>query len=227
MGTDNLFHIRKAQRTAASLKRSKDKQRPYDRVLIVCEGEKTEPSYIQDVRDDLRLSSANIVVCGKECGSDPVSVVNYALEKFRKDSDYNRIYCVMDRDCHVNFSAAIDKIQRARLGKNCKIFAATSTPCFEFWLLLHYIYTSRQYIATAKKSVCDLVIEDLKKLTPLKNYEKGNKKIYSITKEKISTAIMNAKRLQIHHKAAGTDSPDTLVHELLSYLMEIKTNKAV
>lgn len=42
MGSDNLFHKRK-ERKAASLRRAKAKRSPYDVVLIVCEGAKTEP----------------------------------------------------------------------------------------------------------------------------------------------------------------------------------------
>jgi len=39
MGTDNLFHKNKA-RKAESHRREKAKRAPYERVLIVCEGEK-------------------------------------------------------------------------------------------------------------------------------------------------------------------------------------------
>lgn len=43
MGTDNLFHKRK-ERKAESLRRRRTMKAPYDVVLIVCEGEKTEPN---------------------------------------------------------------------------------------------------------------------------------------------------------------------------------------
>ena len=46
MGSDDLFHKRKAKQTR-DLKRKKDKRAPYDKVLIVCEGGKTEPNYFQ------------------------------------------------------------------------------------------------------------------------------------------------------------------------------------
>ena len=44
MGSEDLFHKRKAK-AADSLKRRKAKRSSYDKVLIVCEGEKTEPNY--------------------------------------------------------------------------------------------------------------------------------------------------------------------------------------
>ncbi|VAW46556.1 hypothetical protein MNBD_GAMMA03-583 [hydrothermal vent metagenome] len=59
MGTDNLHHKRKAK-SISNLERKKAKRAPYDRVLIVCEGEKTEPYYFSELIDYYRLNSANI-----------------------------------------------------------------------------------------------------------------------------------------------------------------------
>lgn len=38
-------------------------------------------------------------------------------------------------------------------GKGSKIFAIPSVPCFEFWLLLHFAYTTRPFDAPAGDSV--------------------------------------------------------------------------
>lgn len=46
MGTDNLFHKRKA-RPPSSFQRRAARRAPYAKVLIVCEGEKTEPNYFK------------------------------------------------------------------------------------------------------------------------------------------------------------------------------------
>lgn len=154
MGTDNLFHKRK-ERLAASLQRKRSRKAPYDRVLIVCEGAKTEPNYFEEIRDVYRLSTANIDICGEECGSDPLSVVNYAIKKFRKNPDYDRVYCVIDRDKHTTFDAAMDKLRQTKLGKGVTFTAITSDPCFEFWLLLHFGYTSRQFCAPGHASNCE------------------------------------------------------------------------
>jgi len=47
MGTDNLFHKRKAKK-AVDLARRKALRAPYAKVLVVCEGEKTEPYYFNN-----------------------------------------------------------------------------------------------------------------------------------------------------------------------------------
>ncbi len=67
MANDRLYHKRKA-RTAASLKRKRAKRSPYDMVLIVCEGEKTEPNYFRALIDDLQLNTANIVIAKNTAG---------------------------------------------------------------------------------------------------------------------------------------------------------------
>ena len=59
MGTDNLFHKRKKRKTE-SLRRKKAMKDPYDVVLIVCEGKKTEPNYFSEMKKAFRLSNANI-----------------------------------------------------------------------------------------------------------------------------------------------------------------------
>ena len=56
---------------------------PYDRVLIVCEGERTEPLYLRELADHYRLSTANFKVVGR--GADPKTVVREAMEQIRNE----------------------------------------------------------------------------------------------------------------------------------------------
>ena len=85
--------------------RSPPNREPYDRVLIVCEGERTEPHYLRDVMDRHRLSTANVEVIGH--GADPRTVVREAKKKRdrerRRGEKYDRVYCVFDRDEHTIF----------------------------------------------------------------------------------------------------------------------------
>jgi hypothetical protein len=222
MGTDNLFHKRK-QRLADSLKRKNSKRAPYDRVLIVCEGAKTEPNYFREIRDTYRLSTANIDICGEECGSDPLNVVNYAIRQSREDSDYDRVYCVIDRDKHTTFDAAIDKLRHTRLGKDVIFTAITSVPCFEFWLLLHFGYTTRQFCAQGNASNCEIVVAELNKKGQIPGYCKGARNIFELTKERLPDAIRHSKQLQQHNQASGANSPATNIHELIDYLICLNT----
>ena len=77
------------------LARPGPKREPYDRVLIVCEGKRTEPLYFQGLADRYRLNMTNIVVVGS--GSDPRTVVRKAkvhelveyLQSLKSESDTN------------------------------------------------------------------------------------------------------------------------------------------
>ena len=217
MGTDNLFHKRK-ERKAELLRRRRATKAPYDVILIVCEGAKTEPNYFTELKNAFRLSNANVMICGR--GSDPLSVVDFAIETFRREPEFDRVYCVFDRDRHTTYSAALDKVKRTRLGKRSKIFAIPSVPCFEFWLLLHFTYTTKPFDAPFGASICSNVIEELKKYLP--GYQKGDQDIFNKIQDQLDNGITNARRVKQFHKTSGTDNPSTLVHSLVEYLRDLK-----
>jgi len=219
MGTDDLFHRRKA-REAESLRRKAAKRAPHDVVLIVCEGSKTEPYYFNGLRNHLRLSNANIVIADKTAGSDPLSVVNYAIERHKKDPFYDRVYCVFDRDKHTTYDAALDKARATRLKKGATLHVITSIPCFEIWLLLHFGFTSRPYSAAGASSNCALVETELKLL--IAGYQKGSRNIFELVKDQLNDAITNARRLDAFHQTSGTDNPSTKIHELVESLQNLK-----
>lgn len=129
MGTDNLFHKNKA-RKARSLQRKKASRAPYDRILIVCEGRKTEPNYFHGLVREFNLNRANIVIDDKKEGLDPLSLVRHALEIYYTDPEFDYVYCVFDRDKHTTYNQALDMIGSKRLKGNRKIIAITSIPCF-------------------------------------------------------------------------------------------------
>ena len=217
MGTDNLFHKRK-ERKAELLRRRRATKAPYDVILIVCEGAKTEPNYFTELKKAFRLSNANVRICGR--GSDPLNVVDFAIETFRREQEFDRVYCVFDRDRHTTYNAALDKVRRTRLGKGSKIFAIPSVPCFEFWLLLHFTCTTRPFDAPAGDSICSKVIEGLKKHLFL--YQKGQHDVFYKIQDKLDKAITNARRVEQFHKTSGTVNPSTLVHSLVEYLRDLK-----
>jgi hypothetical protein len=98
---------------AKSFERPKSSKTPAKRYLIVCEGSKTEPNYFKEMRHHLKLRTATIEICGKECGSDPVSVYQYAEKIYdeEKDVSYDSVYCVIDKDDHKNLNEALALIK--------------------------------------------------------------------------------------------------------------------
>src|SRR2546425_12714951 len=95
-------------RSARVFRRRGATREPYDVVLIVCEGEKTEPEYLKGLQKLHRLSNANITIVPGD-GNDPVSIVKHALNAYHKTvGGFDRVFCVFDRDGHANYQQALD-----------------------------------------------------------------------------------------------------------------------
>jgi len=218
MGSDNLFHKERAKK-ALDLERKKRTRQQQPRILIVCEDSKSSAYYFQDMAKALGLSAVD--VRGKECGSAPSSVLEYAKYEYDRElsSDrYDRVYCVFDRDQHNSFSPTIKKISSLKTSGE-PFFAITSTPCFELWLLLHFDYFSSAYRSAGKRSPCTQVISELHKKPNMAGYGKGIGGIYAkLSVQKMLNAIKHAKRLMKENKKTGSDNPSTNVHELVEYL---------
>jgi hypothetical protein len=186
-------------------------------VLIVCEGTKTEPKYFIRLREIYRLSSANVHVTPAG-GSDPMSIVAHAEQH---QDDFDRIYCVFDRNSHQNYDEALQRIVELRAAGHEKFVATTSWPCFEFWILLHFRYSSAAFVDSGGKSPCDNVIINLKSHIPA--YTKGHATIFDDLNPHIQVALEHANRLARDNAKTGSDNPSTKVHELVKYLLELKT----
>lgn len=209
---------------ASQLRRGAPRRAPYQKVLIVCEGEKTEPYYLNGLKAYYGLSTANVEITG-DCGSDPISIVNHAKDRYRSEQaagdPFDRVYCVFDRDSHPNYRAGLAKIN------GCKpkgiYYAATSVPCFEYWLLLHFKYTTRPYEPLPGNSPCDQVISELKDYLP--GYRKAQPGIFESLVAHLEKAKNHAIKVCQAAKKIDTDNPSTRVHDMIEYLQNIKTSR--
>lgn len=193
---------------------------PYDVVLIICEGEKTEPRYFRKLCTAYRLSNANIIIAPPEHGNDPLSIVHYAEHQLEISSDYNRVYCVFDRNGHATYAEALQKIKDSRHGKSQRLMAIPSVPCFEVWVLLHYAYTSAPFNAVGRKSACDQVTKQV--MGYCKKYHKDFAGVFEELKDRTDAAVTNAERLEIHNQKTNSENPSTDVHHLVTYLRSLR-----
>ncbi|MDR0701023.1 MAG: RloB family protein, partial [Azoarcus sp.] len=103
------------------LERKQGCRAPYDRILIVCEGSKTEPNYFREIRITHRLPTANIIVLPSKLGTAPRQVVECAKEIFESGSQgkirlgktisprsFEQVFAVFDRDDHESYFDALD-----------------------------------------------------------------------------------------------------------------------
>lgn len=221
MGSDDRFRKMKARR-ASSLVRKTGKRESYDVVLIVCEGEKTEPNYLKGLKRALDLGNANVKVLEDGHRNDPVGIVQCAIDSYEEESLYDRIYCVFDRDGHARYSEAIDLATHHHLASEGKLFAITSVPCFEVWLLLHFEYTTQGFVKSGNRSACDQIVRALKDNNHIKSYVKNYPNIFDLLNDRTDTAIKHAKRLTRYNAQTASDNPSTKMHELVEYLRGLK-----
>ena len=216
MGSEDLHHRRKA-RASAALQRQKHERARNKRYLIVCEGTKTEPYYLRELLDDLRIRPQMVRIAPND-GVSPDRVVAHAVDLYEEDAvagdAYDLVYCVFDRDRHTTFDAAVQRT--IDLNAEGKPFVAiTSTPCFEVWLLLHFGYSAKPFHPAERKSVGDQVIAALKTKPGFTKYGKGQKGIYGQLKGKLNDALTYAERLRNHGVATDSINPATDVDRLV------------
>lgn len=220
MGSDNLFHKRKA-RSANQLSRRKAKRSPYAKVLIVCEGEKTEPHYFTGVQEFYELNTANVEITG-EAGSSPKNIWSYARQRYREAKDagdeFDKVFCVFDKDNHDGYYEVCREIDGS--GPKDTFHHITSVPCFEYWLLLHFVYSTRPYESLPGNSSANQALSDLKNYIP--DYEKGKRGIFLDLLEQLPQAKVYAQRTLDAARRSGTDNPTTKVHHLVEFLQAIK-----
>ncbi len=210
---------RRRGRSQDSLRRSPGDREPRFCILIVCEGEKTEPYYFDALRETYRLSTVEVEVVGGDIsGSAPISVVNHALEMMKRRKreatrsahtlPFDLVWCVFDKENppHASFQEAINKADQA---KKDKVFVAVSTPSFEYWYLLHFENTDRPF------NNADEVIHSLKKHLP--DYDK--KDTYNELADKTKVAIQRADRVW-RSQIERFQNPSTSVHKLVRTIIK-------
>lgn len=202
---------------ATDLRRRGPQKEPYDRVLIVCEGAKTEPTYFQELCDHYQLSTANIKVIPGE-GNDPVSIVRTA-KKLQRDENhlgekYDRVYCVFDRDEHANYREGCLQAEKE------KFICTLSIPCFEYWLLLHFVESRAPYARTGGRTAAQNCEQDLKRHIP--EYRKGLRGLFLRLLSQLPVAKARAAHVLADARRTQEDNPSTRVHELVEYLQHLK-----
>jgi len=202
--------------------RKAKKRSPYPMFHIYCEGEKTEPNYIEDyikrhcegfrLIQVRRIGYDETVKIAKTNKTDPCSLVRMAIREKSVEPRGDEFWCVYDREAENKVPEKIHEDAWKMADQN-GVKIALSNVCFEFWLLLHQQYTTAAYCS----------YDDLFKRSKLTawypNYEKGERRAYE--DKDIKKAIANAKRLLADAEKSGRGdfpyrmNPFTNIHELI------------
>jgi len=113
---------------------------PRRRLLIVCEGEVTEPEYFEGFRRWCKNPRVEVHVHGP--GGSPFTLVTTArdlknkaaqeaLSQRDENVSYDEVWCVFDVDEHPRVNEA------RQMARDNELKLAMSNACFELWLILH------------------------------------------------------------------------------------------
>ncbi|WP_211252780.1 MULTISPECIES: RloB family protein [Acidiphilium] len=187
--------------------------------MIVCEGKKTEPHYLEDIRRQNSIPSAHVKVLPSALGTESRQVVDFAHRTFLETRSYERVYAVFDRDSHLTYCDALDraaaldgKLQNDER-KPVRFVAVPSVPCFELWLLLHFEDVQAFSHRTETFS-------RLKRHIP--GYEKGSRGIFGLTEPQLDVASARAQRLRVRFDAREASDPYTAMDELVALLRNLR-----
>jgi len=223
MGSDDLFRKLK-DKAKKTTQREHEKKEPYPKFLIVCEDTVSGYRYLIDAVKHFRLSTANFSIVG--LGQSPINIVDHAkniydLEFSSHRPNFEQVFCVFDRDTHNTYYNALSKIDAINNNLGTTTFSGiTSNPCFEIWLLLHFVYTTKLYTPSQNRSASNHVLSDL--IQHLPSYNKSCNDAFIQTIQNIEVATKRAEQLAQHCASSFTDSPSTKMDQLMTYISTVK-----
>ncbi len=181
------------------------------RILILCEGQKTEHIYFAALKVEMRLPSVRVWRLSKVRGLRGLTAA--ADEARRNDPGLDEIWCVLDHDGREEevrkFLVWHERARKSRSRQ--RIEAVISDPCFEYWLLLHFEYTTRSF---DKVGGCEQVTQMLRRYE--NDYEKGDRRFFEGLGGLRDQAIQNAAQA-----GRAGPSPATDIGRLIERLREL------
>lgn len=151
-------------------------------VAFMCEWDnKSESNYFKDLLNSNPCIRAKFVPSNN---TDPVKMAkdlkNYITDKKLSSKYGDKAFCLIDYDTDIAKKDKIIKAIQILKGTIGKVIV--SNPCFEVWLLWHYLNSTKQY-----NNSCE-VINELRKYYP--EYNKNNENIYNTVSGYTKTAFM-------------------------------------
>ncbi|MES0827706.1 RloB family protein [Ruegeria sp. SCP11] len=176
--------------------RKKDTKSPEKTMRIFCEGEKTEPSYIEGYIGQTRVDNLTTVVKVESTRKNtPVQLVEEAvkLKKSRVSLPDDEFWVVYDRESIAKYPDALHA-KAADMAKANGIEIALTNVCFECWLHLHFEHTTAPYSCYddfSRRSNFKTLFKEKSGM----DYEKSSKFLFETIKSLIPQARQRANRI--------------------------------
>lgn len=190
------------------------------KVVIACEGQKTEPLYFSAIRAHLRASAKDIVIVDHK-GTDPLTIVQSAVDEVGRQKPWlagDQAWAVFDGDEHRQTAAQRQRWDQALgLAAAKHIQVVISNPSFELWYLLHFrpqtanihrdaaLHILKAHLPDYEKSVG--VFEALRALEPPSG--RGQAQAHALALE----------AMHLRNKLPAWTNPSTAVHVLVNRLL--------
>ncbi len=170
----------------------------------------TEREYFKSLKKHKKLSFKFKPEIPKH--SDINNIVNKAKDL---SLAYDIVFCIIDLDRILANKKEKNLYYRLK-AQNKQIKFIEHNPCFEIWLLLHFEYSSREYLS------CNQLINHLKKY--ISDYQKSEnylekKDLYFYLQDKLTIAYTHALRLRKESYQSKCD-----MHKLIEVFKKINKN---
>ena len=189
-------------------------------MLIVGEGQQTEPNYFHGLKREDAVRGRFALTVKRGPGHSPEAVVRTALDLMkgaaqRKDN-YDQVWCVLDIEGLQKRQSLVAAIA---LAERNGIHLCLSNPSFEVWLLAHFERRAGHFLHG------DAVVTELNKAWQKhlgRDYEKNDEHLYRRISDRTTVAITNARSvLETDHrnKPCIEANSSTEVYKLVKRLL--------
>jgi len=207
------------------------------KILILCEDKKSFRVYIEKICNKLgykgslknyfynKKGNYNIYI-KKAKNTDPLGIVKQAKEELER-KNYDIVYCVFDKDGHVN--GRLDNYNKAMNNKTKNLIKINSVPCSETFLLLHFKETTKLF--KNPDELIKYLEKEIRKIPRYKNFKYDKAKLFdekmkNSSKEsfldflfsRMEIAKKNVKQLDKVNKQTDSDNPSTKIPKLIEDL---------
>ncbi|WP_083819172.1 RloB family protein [Komagataeibacter oboediens] len=178
------------------------------KIYIFMEGSNTEPVYFKSYERHVANSRIDLH-CEKERGV-PKTLLSLAKDKFseisskryiRENGKNDQVWIVFDRDEHEDVKYVLDTC------KEIGIKTAFSNPCFELWLILHFVDYDKDEHRHQTQKFCESICI---------GYEKDKRKLpeMSALMPNVENAENRAEIMEKRRSEDGAEAPLTTVYRL-------------
>jgi hypothetical protein len=162
------------------------------------------------------INQANVIMIPGDGETSATQLVQKARRRFQIDRDFDAVFvvCDCDGDDLIEARRHAAKPMKNASGQMLAVRLIASSPCFEFWLVLHFEYIARPF------PTADSVIDILER--HLTDYDKADRLIFPKVRAGLERALGNARRLKTELAEIGAQTPDTDMADLVDILMTLR-----